>query len=91
MERVPAAGLSPAVSGIYLNRNALDSCFDEHGQQRIALPARITGEMPALDALLHRSGWRRIKAESEEPLLHNLLAESFSGAEPARYISARER
>jgi len=25
--------LSPAVSGIYLNRNGLDSGFDEHGQR----------------------------------------------------------
>lgn len=75
--------LSPAVSGIYLNRNGLDSGFDELGQQRIALSARITGDLPALDALLNRSGWRRIKTESEDPLLHHLLAESFSGPEPA--------
>lgn len=48
--------LSPAVSGIYLNRNGRDSGFDERGQQRLALPARITGELPALDTLLNRSG-----------------------------------
>jgi hypothetical protein len=72
--------LSPAVSGIYLNRNGLDSGFDDHGQQRIALPARITGELPALDALLNRSGWRRVEAESGDPLLYHLLAEGFSGA-----------
>lgn len=72
--------LSPAVSGIYLNRNGLGSGFDEHGQQRIALPARITGELPALDALLNRSGWRRVKAESEDPLLHHLMAEGYSVA-----------
>ncbi|KHJ69247.1 hypothetical protein QU24_04820 [Pantoea rodasii] len=72
--------LDRGVSGIYLSRTALDSGFDDHGQQRIALPVRITGELPALDALLNRSGWRRVKAESEDPLLHDLLAEGYSGA-----------
>ncbi len=91
MERVPAAAPQSGLFRHYLNRNGLDSGFDEDGQQRVVLPARITGVLPALDALLHRSGWRRIKAESEDPLLHNLLVESFSGPEPARYISARER
>lgn len=72
--------LSPAVSGIYLNRHGLDSGFDENGQQRIAVPARITGELSGLDVLLNRSGWRRAKADSEDPLLHHLLAQSFSEA-----------
>lgn len=72
--------LSPAVSGIYLSQTALDNGFDEHGRQRSALVARITGELPALDALLNRSGWRRTKAAGEDSLLHNLLAEGFSGA-----------
>jgi len=44
--------LSPSVSGINLNRHALDAGFDEHGRQLIPLPARITGELPALDKLL---------------------------------------
>ncbi|QZY94364.1 hypothetical protein [Pantoea dispersa] len=30
--------LSLAMSGIYLNRNGLVSGFDEHGQQRMAIP-----------------------------------------------------
>lgn len=69
--------LTPSVSGIYLCRSALDAGFDEHGQQRIPLPARITGELPALDALLNRSGWRRVAAAGEDALLHHLLADGF--------------
>ncbi len=72
--------LDCGVSGIYLSRTALDSGFDEHGQQRIALPARITGELPVLNAMLNRSGWRRVKTESEDELLYHLLAEGFTRA-----------
>ena len=72
--------LSPSVSGIYLNRSGLDGGFDEHGRQRTPLPARITGERPALDKLLQRSGWRSEPAGGPDPLLYHLLAEGFSGA-----------
>jgi hypothetical protein len=72
--------LSPSVSGIYLNRHALDAGFDEHGRQRIPLPARITGELPALDKLLQRSGWRREAAGSADEHLHLLLADGFRAA-----------
>nr|WP_164973050.1 DUF2913 family protein [Pantoea agglomerans] len=71
--------LSPSVSGIYLERRALDTGFDEHGRQRIALPVRITGELTGLDVLLNRSGWRRVPA-GEDGQMHHLLAESFSDA-----------
>ena len=70
--------LSPSVSGIYLNRHALDVGFDEHGRQRIPLPARITGELSALDKLLQRSGWRREAARGADEHLHHLLADGFS-------------
>ncbi len=69
--------LSPSVSGIYLNRNALDTGFDELGQQRIPLPARITGDLAGLDVLLQRSGWRREAADAQDAQLHTLLAEGF--------------
>jgi hypothetical protein len=72
--------LRPSVSGIYLNRHALDAGFDEHGRQRIPLPARITGELPALDKLLQRSGWRREAAGSADEHLHFLLADGFRAA-----------
>lgn len=72
--------LSPSVSGIYLNRSGLDGGFDEHGRQRTPLRARITGERPALDKLLQRSGWRSEPAGGPDPLLYHLLAEDFSGA-----------
>ena len=71
--------LSPSVSGIYLNRNALDTGFDEQGQQRIPLPVRITGELAGLDVLLNRTGWRRVLA-GEDGRMHHLLAEGFSDA-----------
>lgn len=71
--------LSPFVSGIYLNRNALDTSFDDLGRQRIPLPARITGELAGLDVLLNRSGWRRVPA-GEDGQMHHLLAEGFSAA-----------
>jgi hypothetical protein len=70
--------LSPGVSGIYLSRTAMDNGFCDEGRQLIALPARITGELPALDALLNRSGWRRTKAAGDDPLLHYLLAVGFT-------------
>ncbi|MCT6592711.1 DUF2913 family protein [Pantoea dispersa] len=70
--------LSTSVSGIYLNRHALDAGFDGHGRQRIPLPARITGELPALDKLLQRSGWRREAARGADDHLHHLLADGFS-------------
>ncbi|WP_168355741.1 DUF2913 family protein [Pantoea agglomerans] len=71
--------LSPSVSGIYLERRALDAGFDKHGRQRIPLPVRITGELAGLDVLLNRSGWRRVPAE-EDDRMHHLLAEGFSDA-----------
>jgi len=72
--------LSPSVSGIYLNRNALDTGFDEQGQQRIPLPVRITGALAGLDTLLQRAGWRREAAGAQDAQLHTLLAEGFSAA-----------
>ncbi len=70
--------LSPSVSGIYLNRNALETGFDEQGQQRIPLPIRITGALAGLDKLLQRSGWRREAAGAQDEQLHTLLAEGFT-------------
>lgn len=72
--------LSQSVSGIYLNRNALGTGFDEQGQQRIPLPVRITGALAGLDTLLQRSGWRREAAGAQDAQLHTLLAEGFSAA-----------
>jgi hypothetical protein len=70
--------LSPSVSGIYLNRNVLETGFDEQGQQRIPLPIRITGALAGLDKLLQRSGWRREAAGAQDEQLHTLLAEGFT-------------
>lgn len=66
--------LSPSVSGIYINRAALDNGFDEGGKQRLPLPARITGNLAGLDVLLKRSGWHRELANDDDTLLHHLLA-----------------
>ncbi|WP_370569966.1 DUF2913 family protein, partial [Erwinia sp. S43] len=51
--------LNPSVSGMYINKAALDNGFDETGMQRSALPVRITGNLAGLDDLLKQSGWRR--------------------------------
>ncbi|KJV49591.1 hypothetical protein VH86_04840 [Pantoea sp. BL1] len=69
--------LSPTVSGVYLCRSALDKGFDEHGRQTAPLSARLTGELPALDAILKRSGWRRVPVPGNDALLHHLRAEDF--------------
>jgi len=69
--------LSSSLSGIYLNRNALDTSFDDVGQQRIPLPAHITGDLAGIDVLLQRSGWRREAADAQDAQLHTLLAEGF--------------
>lgn len=71
--------LSPSVSGIYINRNALDTGFNQHGQQCKPLPARVTGEISALDKLLSRSGWRRVTVSGSDPLLCHLIADGFTG------------
>lgn len=69
--------LNSAVSGIYINRVALDNGFDEEGKQRFPLPARITGNIGnigGLDVLLKRSGWCREPVNGDAPMLHHLLA-----------------
>ncbi|WP_437616276.1 DUF2913 family protein [Erwinia sp. V71] len=67
----------PSVAAVYLSRSALDGGFDKHGRQRISLPARIGGNLAALDSLLSGTGWRREPAAGEDPMLHHLLAEGF--------------
>ncbi|MDI3438863.1 DUF2913 family protein [Erwinia sp. V90_4] len=66
--------LNPAVSGIYINRAALENGFDDGGKQRYPLPARISGNLAGLDVLLKRSGWCREPVNGDDPMLHNLLA-----------------
>lgn len=71
----------PAVSGVYLCHHGLDTGFDEYGGQRSPLLARIIGQLPALDVLLSRSGWRLAPVPGDDPLLHHhLVAEDFRGA-----------
>ncbi|MCE2003841.1 DUF2913 family protein [Enterobacter asburiae] len=65
--------LSPSVSGVYLRRSALETGLDEHGRQRSPLPARITGDLGALDNLLQRSGWPREAADGQDHQLHTLI------------------
>ncbi|MDE8558912.1 DUF2913 family protein [Pantoea vagans] len=70
--------LSSSVSGVYLRRSALETGFDEHGEQHSTLPVRITGDLAALDKLLQRSGWRRGAAGGSDEHQHLLLADGFS-------------
>ncbi|MEI2630844.1 DUF2913 family protein, partial [Erwinia aphidicola] len=66
--------LNPAVSGVYINRAALENGFDDEGKQRYPLPARISGNLAGLDVLLKRSGWCRESVTGDDPMLHHLLA-----------------
>lgn len=69
--------LNPAVSGVYINRAALENGFDEEGKQQSPLPARISGHISniaGLDVLLKRSGWCREPVTGDDPMLHHLLA-----------------
>ncbi|MBK0004294.1 DUF2913 family protein [Erwinia sp. S38] len=66
--------LNPCVSGMYLNKAALDNGFDETGTQRSPLPVRITGNLAGLDELLKQSGWRREPVAGDDAQLHHLLA-----------------
>ncbi|QZY97830.1 DUF2913 family protein [Pantoea dispersa] len=75
-----ALHLNPGVWGLYVNLTGLEQGFDEGGRQTRPLPARITGDLAALDKLLSRSGWRREPAAGADPLLHHLLAEDARGA-----------
>lgn len=49
--------LNPDVNGICLLRRSLDSGFDEEGQQKGPLVARITGNADELNALLQMCNW----------------------------------
>ncbi|MBN1087272.1 hypothetical protein JNO12_24195 [Erwinia aphidicola] len=66
--------LNPAVSGIYINRAALESGFEDERKQRYPIPARLSGNLDGLDVLLKRSGWCRESVDGDDPLLHHLLA-----------------
>lgn len=64
-----ALRLNPSVSGLYLHKDSLNAGFNPAGLQTAPLPARITGDLDALDSLLQRSGWRREPAGCD-PLLY---------------------
>ncbi|OWY74373.1 hypothetical protein [Pantoea sp. AMG 501] len=62
---------------MYLLKPALHVGFYHAGQLTKPLPARITGDLSALDILLRRSGWRR-EPDGGDPLLYYLMAEGTS-------------
>jgi hypothetical protein len=67
-----AAKLSPKVPGLFIRKNDLETGFDANGRQIQQLTVRITADLPAIDILLSRAGWRR-QPDNTSPLQHFLI------------------
>lgn len=81
-----ALRLNPSVSGLYLHKDSLHAGFNPAGLQTAPLPARITGDLSALDSLLQRSGWRREPAGSD-PLLYYLMTQTVQHEDIIRRLT----
>jgi len=68
-----AIRISPKVAGLFIRKADLDNGFDEKGRQVTPLAVRITADIPAVDKLLSRAGWRR-ESDNATPYLHRLIA-----------------
>lgn len=68
-----AIRISPKVAGLFIRKADLDNGFDEKGRQVTPLAVRITADIPAVDKLLSRAGWRR-ESDNTTPYLHRLIA-----------------
>ena len=67
-----AVKLSPIELGLFIRKNDLETSFDENGRQIQQLTVRITADLPAIDMLLSRAGWRR-QPDNTSPLQHFLI------------------
>ncbi len=67
-----AVKLSPKEPGLFIRKNDLETSFDENGRQIQQLTVRITADLPAIDMLLSRAGWRR-QPDNTSPLQHFLI------------------
>lgn len=84
-----AVTLSPHVNGIYLLKSALDSAFDDDGQQTGPLLVRLTGNIAGVESLLTQCGWRVAQPDGCAPHLYRLTAgrEEERQLNPARTVS----
>lgn len=73
-----AVRLSPKVPGLFIRRSDLDAGFNEQGAQIMPVSVRITADLPAVDVLLSRSGWKREPGDSNT-FLHTLIAKVKEG------------
>lgn len=80
-----AIRISPKVAGLFIRRADLDNGFNEYGIQIAPLAVRITADIPAVDKLLSRAGWRR-EYDNTAPYLHRLIASVHdnSGSDTSR-------
>ena len=60
---------SASVNSICLVKSALDIAFNEEGKQILPVPARISGQVEALNELLKSCGWVAVP-EGDESLSH---------------------
>ncbi|EBO8100958.1 DUF2913 family protein [Salmonella enterica] len=63
---------SASVNSICLLKSALDIAFNEEGKQILPVPARISGQVEALDELLKRCGWIALP-EGDASLSHQFM------------------
>jgi len=64
----------PVCSGnsISILKSALDIAFNEDGKQLLPVPARISGQVEALNELLKSCGWVAL-LEGDASLLHQFM------------------
>lgn len=77
-----AVTTTDGINAVFVSRSSLDAAFDEDGQQKAPLLAKITGDTDALNALLHSCGWNAEHSPHEdEPALHRLITNTQEPAE----------
>lgn len=69
---------SASVNSICLLKSALDSAFNEEGKQILPVPARISGQVEALDELLKSCGWIALP-EGDASLSHQFTLMARQG------------
>lgn len=71
--------LSASVNSIFLLKSALDIAFSEDGKQILPVPARISGQVEALNGLLKSCGWTAVP-EGDASLPHQFTLMARLGA-----------
>lgn len=66
---------SASVNSICLLKSALDIAFNEEGKQILPVPARISGQIEALNELLKSCGWIALpEGDTSLPHQYSLMA-----------------